>query len=150
MTVNPASRPSLGRALGELNRLVGKLHRRALADFDSDFPTWMLLTLLEEEGVALPVEEVVRELDQRMDLAEADTLRLLERAAAAGHVVYHRVGAPATAELTEAGKAHFAALYAHARQCTDAAFEGIDKADLDTALKVALAAKKRAAAALAE
>jgi hypothetical protein len=149
MTVNPASRPSLGRALGELNRLVGKLHRRALTDFDSDFPTWMLLTLLEE-GVALSVEQVVRGLDQRMDLAEADTLRLLERAAAAGHVAYLHDSTPATAELTKAGAAHFAALYAHGRQCTDAAFEGIDQADLDTVLKVALAAKERAAAALAE
>ncbi|WP_433444795.1 hypothetical protein [Nonomuraea sp. CA-141351] len=150
MTVNPASRPSLGRALGELNRLVGTLHRRALADFDSDFATWMLLTLLEEEGVALSVEEVVRGLDQRMDLTEADTLRLLERAAAAGHVAYLHDSIPATAELTEAGTAHFAALYAHARESTDAAFEGIDQADLDTALTVALAAKERAAAALAE
>lgn len=150
MTVNPVSRPSLGRALGELNRLVGKLHRRALADLDSDFSTWMLLNLLEEKGVPLPVDMVAKELNQRMDLAEADTRRLLERAAAAGHVAHLRDSTPATAELTEAGTAHFAALYAHARQCTDAVFEGIDQADLDTALKVALAAKERAAAALAE
>jgi DNA-binding MarR family transcriptional regulator len=148
MTVNPASRPSLGRALGELNYLIGKLHRRALAHFDSDFPTWMLLTLLEEKGVALPVGEVAKELNRRMDLAEADTLRVLERAAAAGHVAYLRDNAPATAELTEAGTAHFATLYAHARAATDVAFDGIDPAQLDTALTVALAAKERAAAAL--
>ncbi len=149
MTVNPASPPSLGRALGELNRLVGTMHRRALADFDSDFPMWMLLTLLKEGGVALPVDEVVGELGRRADLTEADTLRLLERAEAAGHVTCLRDGSPATAQLTEAGTGYFAALYAHARQRTDVAFAGIDQADLDAALRVALAARERAAAALA-
>ncbi|MEV1174177.1 hypothetical protein [Nonomuraea sp. NPDC049784] len=148
MTVNPESRPSLGRALAETTRLIGKLHRRALADFDSDFPTWMLLTLLEEADVALPVDEVVKELNRRLDLAEPDTVRVLERAAAAGHVAYRPGDAPATAELTESGKDHFAALYAHARKATDAAFEGIDPAGLDTALTVVLAAKERAAAEL--
>ncbi len=148
MTVNPASRPSFGRALGELNHLVGKLHRRALADFGSDFPTWMLLTLLEEKGVPLPVDEVAKELNRRLDLAEPDTLRVLERAAAAGHVTYQPDNTPATAELTEAGKHHFAALYAHARKVTDVAFKGIDPDQLNTALTVVLAAKERAAAAL--
>jgi hypothetical protein len=149
MTPNPASRISLGRALGELNRLVGKLHRRALADFGSDFPTWMLLTLLREKEAVLPVDTVISELGQRIDSAEPDTLRLLERAAAAGHVAYLRENTPATAELTERGIDHFAALYAHARKRTDAAFEGIDPEELATALRVALAAKERATAALA-
>jgi DNA-binding MarR family transcriptional regulator len=148
MTVNPASRPSFGRALGETSRLIGKLHHRALADFDSDFPTWMLLTLLEEKGVPLPVDEVAKELNQRLDLAEPDTLRVLERAAAAGHVTYQPENAPATAELTEAGTHHFAALYAHARKVTDVAFEDIDPDEINTALTVVLAAKERAAAAL--
>jgi hypothetical protein len=148
MTVNPASRPSFGRALGELNRLVGKLHRRALEDFDSDFPTWMLLTLLEEKGVPLAVDEVAKELNQRLDLAEPDTLRVLERAAAAGHVTHRLENAASTVELTEAGMDHFAALYAHARKVTDAAFGGIDPDELDTALTVVLVAKERAAAAL--
>ncbi|MBU3064645.1 hypothetical protein KO481_24325 [Nocardia sp. NEAU-G5] len=76
-------------------------------------------------------------------------MRLLERAAAAGHVAYLSENAPATAELTERGMEHFAALYAHARKCTDAAFEGIDPEELATALRVALAAKERATAALA-
>jgi hypothetical protein len=148
MTVNPASRPSFGRALGETSRLIGKLHHRALADLDSDFPTWMLLTLLEEKGVPLPVDEVVKELNQRLDLAEPDTLEVLERAAAAGHVTFQPENTPATAELTEAGTDHFAALYAHARKVTDVAFEGIDPDELNTALTVVLAAKERAAAAL--
>lgn len=148
MIVNSASRPSFGRALGETNRLIGKLHHRALADYDSDFPTWMLLTLLEEKGVPLPVDEVAKELNQRMDLAGPDTLRVLERAAAAGHVLCQSESDSATAELTEAGVAHFAALYAHARQVTGVAFEGIDPAELNTALTVVLAAKERAAAAL--
>ena len=148
MTANPASRPSFGRALGELNHLVGKLHRRALADFGSDFPTWMLLTLLQEKGVRLPVDEVARELDRRLDLAEPDALRTLEHAAAAGHVAYQPENTPATAELTEAGTRYFAALYAHARKATDVAFAGIDPDELNTALTVVLAAKERAAAAL--
>ncbi|NUP67167.1 MAG: hypothetical protein HOW71_33920 [Nonomuraea sp.] len=149
MTVNSGSRPSLGRAFGEAARLIGKLHRRALADFDSDFPTWMLLTLLEEAGGPLPADEVAKELDRRLDLAEPDTVRVLERAAAAGHVAYRLDDASATAELTEAGRSHFKALYAHARKTTDVAFEGIDPAELDTALTVVLAAGERAAAALA-
>ncbi|MET8143167.1 hypothetical protein ABZU32_22930 [Sphaerisporangium sp. NPDC005288] len=146
MTVNPQSRPSFGRALGETARLIGKLHRRALADLDSDFPTQMLLTLLKEKDVPLPIDEVAKELDQRMDLAEADTLRVLERAAAAGHVAYRPENSPATAELTEAGDDHFATVYAHSRKVTDAAFEGIDPAELNAALTVLLAAKERAAA----
>jgi hypothetical protein len=148
MTVNPASRPSFGRALGETSRLIGKLHHRALADFDSDFPTWMLLTLLKEKGVPLPIDEVAKELNQRLDLAEPDTLQVLERAAAAGHVTYQTGNNPATAELTQAGTDHFAALYAHARKVTDIALEGIDPDELNTALTVLLAAKERAAAAL--
>ncbi|MFI6177509.1 hypothetical protein ACIA8R_18415 [Nonomuraea sp. NPDC051191] len=146
MTVNPGPRPSLGRALGETARLIGRLHRRALADFDADFPTWMLLTLLKEAAAPLPADEVVRELDRRLDLAGPDAVRVLERAAAAGHVAYRPGNAPATAELTEAGAAYFAALYVHAREITDAAFEGIDPAELDTALTVVLTAGERAAA----
>ncbi len=146
MTTDPAPRPSLGRALGELNRLVGKLHHKALADFDSDFPSWMLLTLLKEEG-SLPVDQVTKALDQRMDLPETEALRLLEHAAALGHVTYLRDDT--AVRLTESGEAHFAALYAHSRECTDVAFAGIDPGDLDTALTVALAAKDRASAALA-
>ncbi|MEU8057830.1 MarR family winged helix-turn-helix transcriptional regulator [Microbispora bryophytorum] len=148
MTVNPESRPSLGRAFGETARLIGKLHRRALADFDSDFPTWMLLTLLWEAGAPLPLDEVAKELDRGLDLAEPDTMLVLERAVAAGHITYRPENASAEAELTEAGTDHFTALYAHARKVTDAVFEGIDPAELDTALTVVLAAKDRAAAAL--
>jgi len=149
MTENPSPRPSFGRALGETSRLIKKLHDRATADHHTDFPTWMLLTLLAEKRVVLPVDDVARELDQRMDLAEPDVLRLLERAAAAGHVDYRSGHGPATAELTEAGAAHFAVVYADARAATDAAFQDIDPAALDAALTVLLAAKERAAAALA-
>ncbi|HEU5333851.1 MAG TPA: hypothetical protein VFU73_13820 [Actinocrinis sp.] len=149
MTENPPPRPSFGRALGETSRLIKKLHDRATAGHDTDFPTWMLLTLLAEKRAALPVADVARELDQRMDLGEPDVLRLLGRTAAAGHVAYRSEQEPATAELTEAGAAHFAAVYADARAATDVAFEDIDPEALDTALTVLLAAKERAAAALA-
>ena|SRR5438552_15917908 len=148
MTENPASRPSIGRALAETTRQVGKLHRRALADFATDFPTWMLLTLLTEKGKPLQVDEVVRELGRRMDLAEPDAVRVLDGAVAAGHVTYLPGHQPATAELTEAGAAHFAAVYAHARKTTDAAFGGIDPAVLDTVLTVLLAVNERAIAQL--
>jgi DNA-binding MarR family transcriptional regulator len=148
MTANPAPRPSFGRALGETSSLIGKLHRRALADFDTDFPTWMLLTLMEEKGVPLSVNEVARKLGRRLDLAEPDTREVLERAAAAGHIRYQPDDTAAMAELTDAGRHHFAALYAHARKVTDAAFEGIDPDDLNTALTVLLAAQGRAVAAL--
>ncbi|NUS11822.1 MAG: hypothetical protein HOY69_10545 [Streptomyces sp.] len=141
-------RPSLGQALAQASRQIGKLHRRALADFNTDFPAWMLLTLLKEKGTALPVADVVRELDLRMDQAEPDTLRGLEHAAAAGHIAYLPGGSPATAELTGTGAAFFAKVYAHARATTDAAFEGIDPDMLDTALTVALAAGERATARL--
>jgi hypothetical protein len=80
--------------------------------------------------------------------AEPDALRVLERAAAAGHVTYQPENAPATAELTEAGTDHFVALYAHARKATDVAFEGIDPAELKTALTVVLTAREHAAATI--
>ena len=51
-------------------------------------------------------------------------------------------------ELTEAGATHFADVYAHARTTTDAAFDGIDPAMLDTALTVLLAVNDRATAQL--
>lgn len=149
MTVNPAARPSLGRALGELNRLVGKLHNQALADFDTDFPAWMLFILLAEQDGPITVAEVIEELDRRADLPGDETRRRLERSAAAGHIAYRPTDDPATAELTEAGRAYFATVYAHSRKTTDAAFQGIDPEELDVALKVALAAKERAAAVLA-
>jgi hypothetical protein len=148
MTDNPMPRPSIGQALGQAARQVGNLHRLALAEFDTDFPTWMLLALLKEKGVALPVEEVVREMHQRMDLAKPDTIEVLERAAAAGHVRYRPGNGPATAELTEAGAAHFATVYAHARKTTAAAFDDIDPATLDTTLTMLLAVNERATALL--
>lgn len=143
MIENSTPRPTVGRALGETSRQVKKLHSRALADFGMDFPTWMLLTLLKEKGVPLPVDVVTREMNQRMDLPEPDAIRMLERAAAAGHVTYL-----ATVELTEAGAAHFAEVYAYARKATDAAFDGIDPAMLDTTLTVLLAVDERATARL--
>lgn len=148
MNVNPTSRPSLGRAIGEANRVIGKLHLRALGDFGSTFPAWMLLTVLDEQDGPLPVDEVVRELDLRADVTRADALRLLERAAVAGHVDLRTDNPMGIAELTEAGREHFAAMYAHARKVTAVAFEGIDPADLQVALSVVSAAKERAVAEL--
>jgi DNA-binding MarR family transcriptional regulator len=146
MPDNPAPRPSFGRALAEAARRMTKLHRRALADFDSDFPTWMLYTLLKEKGVPLRADEVAAELNLRMDLAEPDTLQVLNRAAAAGHITFQPDGPTAATTLTEAGAAHFASLYAHARETTDRALDGIDPAMLETALTVLLAVDERATA----
>jgi len=143
---NPAPRPSFGRALAEAARKMTKLHRRALADFDSDFPSWMLYTLLKEKGVPLRPDEIAAELNLRIDLAEPDALRVLDRAASAGYVTFQPDDPAAATTLTEAGAAHFARLYAHSRTTTDRATEGIDPAMLDTALTVLLAVEERAAA----
>jgi hypothetical protein len=43
----------------------------------------MLLTLLQEHASAIPVDDVVFEMDHRMDLARPDVISLLERTAAA-------------------------------------------------------------------
>jgi hypothetical protein len=144
MTEYAAPRPSFGRALGEVARKLGKLHRRALADFDSDFPSWMLLTLLAQQTSPIPVEDVVVELDRRMDLARPEVIGLLERTAAAGLVAYVP-GEPApTAALTDSGSAHYAGVYAHARKITDAACADIDPATLDAAVTVLLTVDARA------
>ena len=140
--------PSFGRAVAEAARKIGKLHRRALADLDSDFPSWMLLTLLREQSSALPVEDVVAEMDRRMDLPRPDVIGLLERSAAAGLVAYLPGDPVPTAALTEAGASFFADLYAHARKVTDAAVDGIDPDRLDAAVTVLLAADERATALL--
>jgi len=145
---NPAARPSLGRALGETSRLVGKLHQRALAGFGTDFPTWMLLALLSEIDGPAHVEWVQTELARRADMAPAEVARVLERSATAGHVGYRPENDPATAELTEQGAAHFGALYRHSREVTDAAFEGIAAEDVTVALRVLRVAGERAATAL--
>lgn len=144
MPENPAPRPSFGRALGEAARTMTKLHRRALADFDCDFPSWMLFTLLREKGVPLRADEIAAELDRRMDLAEPATRQVLGRAAAAGHIAFEPGGQTAAITLTETGAAHFAAVYAHSREVTDRATDGIDPAMLETALAVLLAVDERA------
>jgi hypothetical protein len=148
MTEYPAPRPSFGRALAEAARKINKLHRRALADFDSDFPSWMLLTLLKEQTSAIPVDDVVFEMDHRMDLAQPDVIRLLERTAAAGFVAYRPEDPVPTAGLTETGSAYFASLYAHARKLTDAAADGIDPEKLDAMVTVLLAVDERATSLL--
>jgi len=148
MPENPAPRPSFGRALGETARQLTKLHRRALSEYGSDFPSWMLYTLLKEKGVPLRAEEIAAELELRMDLAEPDTFPLLERAATAGHITFRPDKPAAAVTLTEAGAAYFANLYAHARETTDRATEGIDSVMLDTALTVLLAVDERATARL--
>ncbi|MFE2431616.1 MarR family winged helix-turn-helix transcriptional regulator [Streptomyces sp. NPDC059373] len=148
MPDNPAPRPSFGRALGEAARQMTKLHRRALTDFDSDFPSWMLYTLLKEKGVPLRAEEIAAELELRMDLAEPGAFQVLDRAAAAGHITFQPDEPAAAITLTQAGAAHFASLYAHARETTDRAVEGIDPAMLETALTVLLAVDERATAQL--
>jgi DNA-binding MarR family transcriptional regulator len=148
MTENPLPRPSLGRALGEVSRTLRKLHHRALEERGSDFPSWMLLTLLNEQAAPLPVETVVVEMDRRIDLARPDVVSLLERTAAAGLIAYRPAGSTPTAELTEAGSAYFASLYTYSRTVTDAAADGIDPAALDAAITVLLAVEERAMALL--
>jgi hypothetical protein len=148
MTENPTPRPSFGRALGEAARKINKLHRRALTDFESDFPSWMLLTLLREHASAVPVDDVVFEMDHRMDLARPDVISLLERTAAAGFVAYRPEDPVPTAGLTETGSEHFANLYAHARKLTDATTDGIDPERLDAAISVLLAVDARATSLL--
>ena len=148
MTEHAAPRPSFGRALGEVARKMGKLHRRALADLDSDFPSWMLLTLLAQQNSPTPVEDVVVELDQRMDLARPEVIGLLERTAAAGLIAYNPGEPTPTTALTDVGSAHYASLYAHARKITDAACTGIDPATLDAAVTVLLAVDARATSLL--
>ena len=144
MTENPVPRPSFGRALGEVSRTLGKLHHRALAERGSDFPSWMLLTVLNEQSAPIPVDTVVVEMDRRIDLARPEVISLLERTAAAGLVACRPVDPDATAKLTEAGSAHFASLYTYSRAVTDAAADGIDPAALDAAITVILAIEERA------
>jgi DNA-binding MarR family transcriptional regulator len=148
MTRHATPGPSLGLVLGEAARKMGKLHRRALADLDSDFPSWMLLTLLAQRTSPTPVEQLVVELDRRMDLARPHVIGLLERTAAAGYIT--RVpGEPVHAvALTDSGSAHYASLYAHARKCTDAASADIDPATVDAAITVLLAVDARATSLL--
>lgn len=140
--------PSFGRAVAEAARKIGKLHRRALADLGSDFPSWMLLTLLREQTSALAVDDVVAEMDRRMDLPRPEVISLLERSATAGLVAYLPHEPVPTAALTEAGTDFFTRLYAHARKVTDAAVDGIDSERLDAAVTVIVAAGERAAALL--
>jgi hypothetical protein len=148
MPDNPAPRPSFGRALGEAARQMTKLHRHALADFDCDFPSWMLYTLLKEKGVPLRRDEIAAELDLRMDLAEPATRQVLDRAAAAGYITFQPDDPAAGTALTEGGAAYFASLYAHSRETTDRALDGIDPAMLETTLTVLLAVDERATAQL--
>ena len=148
MIENPTPRPSFGRALGEAARQLTKLHRRALADCGSDFPSWMLLTLLNEQTAAIAVDQVVVELDRRMDLARPDVIRLLERTADAGHIAYRPEDAAGTVALTEKGAAQFASIYAHARAVTDAASAGIDADSVAAAVGVLLAVEERATSLL--
>jgi DNA-binding MarR family transcriptional regulator len=145
---NPTPRPSFGRALGETARQLTKLHRRALADCGTDFPSWMLLTLLTEQATTITVDQVVVELDRRMDLARPDVIRLLERTADAGHIAHRPEDAADTVALTEAGAARFASIYSHARTVTDAASAGIDADSLDAAVGVLLTVEERAASLL--
>jgi DNA-binding MarR family transcriptional regulator len=147
MTQNAAPPRSFGQAVAETARQLRKVHHRALADFDTDFPTWMLFTVLTEKGGPLPVDDVVRELGRRIDLTEPDARQVLDRAAAEGHVRYD--GA-ATVDLTEAGAALFADVYAHARTATDAALDGIDRAALGSALDVLVTVEQHATALLGE
>ena len=148
MIEHAAPRPSLGLALGEAARKLGKLHRRALAELGSDFPSWMLLTLLAEQTSPIAVEDVIGELHRRMDLDRPDVIGLLERTAAAGLVAYVPEEAATTAALTDSGSAHYARLYAHARQVTGAASADIDPATLDAAVTVLLAVNARATSLL--
>ena len=71
---------------------------------------------------------------------------MLDRAAAAGYVTFRPDDPAAATTLTEAGAAHFASMYAHARKVTDSALDGIDPAMLETALTVLLAVDERATA----
>jgi hypothetical protein len=87
-------------------------------------------------------------MDHRMDLAQPDVIGLLERTAKAGFVAYHPEDPVPTAGLTEAGSAHYASLYAHARKLTDAAADGIDTEKLDAVVTVLLAIDERATALL--
>lgn len=148
MIEHVAPRPSLGLALGEAARNLGKLHRRALAELGSDFPSWMLLTLLAEQTSPIVVEDVIGELHRRMDLARPDVIGLLERTSAAGLVAYVPEEPATTAALTDSGSAHYARLYAHARQVTGAASADIDPATLDAAVTVLLAVNARATSLL--
>jgi hypothetical protein len=109
----------------------------------------MLLTLLQEHASAIPVDDVVFEMDHRMDLARPEVISLLERTAAAGFVAYRPEDLVPTAGLTEPGSAHVASLYAHARKLTDAAADGIDPEKLDVAVTVLLAVDVRATSLLA-
>ncbi|MEY9838110.1 hypothetical protein [Streptacidiphilus sp. EB103A] len=148
MSENPTPRPSFGRALGEAARQLTRLHRRALADCGTDFPGWMLLTLLEEQTTAISVDRVIVELDRRMDLARPDVIRLLERTADAGHIAYRPEDGAGAVALTDAGATQFTSIYSHARTVTDAASADIDADSLDAAVGVLLAVEKRATSLL--
>lgn len=150
MTQIPAPGPSFGQVLAETARQLRKVHHRALADFDTDFPTWMLFTMLKEKGGPLPVDDVVRELHLRIDLTGPDARRVLDSATAKGHVRCEPDGHPAIAELTDAGAALFADVYAHARTTTDAALDGIEDARLGNAFDVLVTVGQHATALLGE
>jgi len=148
MTGRAVLRPSFGLALGETARKVGQLHRRALAERGADFPSWMLLTLLSQRTSPVPVEDLVEDLERRMDLPRTDSLSLLQRAVDAGLVVQVPDAPMPTVALTAAGSAYFADLYAHARAVTDAASTDLAPAEVEATIDALLAVDARAASLL--
>lgn len=148
MTGDATPRPSFGLALGGAARKVGKLHRLALAEYGTDFPTWMLLTLLAEQRTPRLAEDVIVELDRRMELPRADAVGLLARTAADGLVTYAAGDDTPGVALTGPGAALYADLYAHARSRTDAAYADVDPATLDATISTLLTIDARATALL--
>ncbi|MFI1920473.1 MarR family winged helix-turn-helix transcriptional regulator [Nocardia sp. NPDC020380] len=136
MTENVAPRRGFGQQLGETHRQVGKLFDQSVTEYDLDLPTWMLCVLLRQQTTALAIDDVLRELAQRVDLPEGDARKTIQHAETAGYVRRNSVDGTTMIEMTEEGTARFAKVFTSARAATDAAIEGIEPDALETAYTV--------------
>jgi DNA-binding MarR family transcriptional regulator len=141
MTTTQTQTPAFGQTVGYAQRALNALLKTVLAETDTSFETWVVLSILGTRGPAMQRDALHHDLAVGLELEPAAVDELLERVASEGLI---GIALDGTVEPTATGAALYLRLRRSASELTAQVVRDLDPDDVQTTIAVLQSATARA------
>jgi predicted transcriptional regulator len=141
MTTTQTQTPAFGQTVGYAQRALNALLKTVLAETETSFETWVVLSILGARGPAMQRDGLHHDLAVGLELAPAAVDELLERVASEGLI---GIADDGTVEPTATGAALYLRLRRSASELTAQVVRDLDPDDVQTTIAVLQSATARA------
>jgi DNA-binding MarR family transcriptional regulator len=141
MTTTRTQTPAFGQTVGYAQRALNALLKTVLAETDTSFQTWVVLSILGTRGPAMARDALRHDLAVGLELEPAAVDELLERVASEGLIA---IASDGTVEPTAAGATLYLRLRRSASELTAQVVRDLDPDDVQTTIAVLQSATARA------